>query len=76
MEIIEALKYKYELNRYIEKSLQLEISYPEIWEAITDNNEGYTYFLSFLNESKIGPIWLKKPYGQEFLKWQTGVENG
>lgn len=73
MDTIEALQYQYNLNQYIKKCLKLNISYSEIWEALTTDEEQYKGLSEFL-QTRIGPIWLKRELGQKFTAWQQGSQ--
>ena len=75
MDTIAAIKYQYDLKIYIDKCLSLHLTYDDIFEALTTDDDSYFNLSSFL-QSKIGPIWLKKPYGLQYLTWQHGDSNG
>ena len=66
---IEALEYKYSLNKQIEMCLKTML-FDEFWEIFFSKGEEYDTFSTFL-KTRIGQIWLNKFYGQTYLKWQN-----
>ena len=66
MDTVEALQYKYQLNKYISACLKAGYSYESLWEyLITDQN-----FILFLG-TRIGSIWCQKDIGKKYFKWAT-----
>ena len=66
---IEALQYKYSLNKQIEICFRT-MPIDEFWEIFFSEGEEYKVFSIFL-ETRIGQIWLNQFYGQSYLKWQN-----
>jgi len=61
MSLIEQLEFKYQLNKLFRRGISLDELFR--WPDFTIE------FNKFL-EGRIGQIWLKKTYGQKYLKWQ------
>jgi len=72
MDNIKALYFKRDLNRRIKKWRNLGITFDELWESYLTEEEYHQEFSEFLN-TRVGQIWLKKPEGQTYLKWQHGT---
>ena len=70
MNIIKALQFKHELNKYILKWLKLGYTSENIWESIINMDYVYGYSFHDFLMTKRGKIWIKKEYGREYLKWQ------
>lgn len=66
---IEALQYRYSLNKQIERCSRT-MPFHEFWEIFFSKNEGHETFSVFLG-TRIGKIWLNKFYGQTYIKWQN-----
>lgn len=68
MDTIEALEFKYGLNKFLRKYMNNHRCIT-VWDCYFADSITYEKFSSFLR-TKTGQKWLKSDLGKGYLKWQ------